>query len=135
MFSWTTIASIVVSGTGLLGVISYLANQWYGLRRLAERVKALEDQEQSIQADCLPRGEHDEMQAACKAQIYRDIRVLEDKMSAIDSRLRKGEEAREIARAEDTKWKIEIHEAIVEIRTIVKERWRHQQRPPYDSVG
>lgn len=126
-FNWTTIASVTVSLSGLIAAIAHLGKQWYNIKKLGERVEALEIKEAQISGDYLTKGEHEDMSAAIQRQIYKDMSALEEKIEAINLKLEKGEAQRELTRAEDLKWKSEMQKTVVEIHTIVQ-MWKSE--PP-----
>lgn len=118
MYGPETLASITVVASFIVAVISYLLNRLYNLRKLMDRVDTLEKQSVTF----LTKENHVLAESNCRREIYRDLKALEEKIERIDRRLEKSEESRDKARGEDLKWKTEMHEAIVEIRTIVKQR-------------
>lgn len=114
MLSPENVYHITMVGSFIIGTVGYLARQWYNIKKVMERVQRIEEHE----ATYVTRRDHERLDR----DIYRDLKALEKKIESIDNRLEKGETQREQARAEDLKWKTEMQEVVVEIRTIVKRK-------------
>lgn len=133
MIEVNTLASLTVV-IGFIGsVIAYMAKQWHNYKVLSDRVRTLEKSENKILGDYMTKGDHAEMQNNCKQAVYRDMRALEEKIESVDKRIEQGEAQRELARAEDLKWKAEMQEAVVEIRTIVKQELYYKRKEEFKT--
>jgi len=106
------------------GVISFLARQWFNLRQLFIRVEKLEAEEKKMMDSFMTKEELLTRESACRKEMYSDIKSLDDKIDRIYKNMEAAEICRNAARKEDSKWKKDIGEAVVEIKTIVKERER-----------